>query len=236
MSNNNPYNFVPLNPTGRDDKDGFNTYSPEDMITIYEQQFLIPVPKDELTEFLPALKRFYDIDDNTLDVSAVIFDAIADATIIYNHKVKTGEYQILGDLVIADLVEESKESVENVTDDEGSDNTAYTLDCMRTFFINDVEIPYHFNLFVQGDGYSTLTERDTVLEKIYWLVHAGFEEHLLDNSDNLDSLESINEDLARLGITEMDLATVHQLVNYIEDHIIDDDMIDALNALIDDAE
>ncbi|MGP4953376.1 hypothetical protein ACTXGO_14500, partial [Psychrobacter sp. T6-1] len=65
---------------------------------------------------------------------------------------------------------------------------------------------------------------------------AGFEEHLLDNPDNLDSLESINEDLARLGITEMDLATVHQLVDYIEDHIIDDDMIDALNALIDDAE
>ncbi|MGP4712940.1 MULTISPECIES: hypothetical protein [unclassified Psychrobacter] len=229
MSNNNPYNFVPLNPTGRDDKDGVNTYSPEDMIKIYEQQFLIPVPKDELTEFLPALKRFYDIDDNTLDVSAVIFDAIADATIIYNHKVKTGEYQIVGSLV-TEQIEVDEES------DESPDNQAYTIDCMRTFFINDVEIPYHFNLFVQGDGYSTLTERDTVLEKIYWLVNAGFEEHLLDNPDNLDSLESINEDLARLGITEMDLATVHQLVDYIEDHIIDDDMIDALNALIDDAE
>ncbi|MEN2751448.1 hypothetical protein AAIR29_07355 [Psychrobacter sp. FBL11] len=231
MTNNNPFNFIPLNPTGRNEEDNVNTYAPEDMITIYEQQFLTPVSEDELTEFLPALKAFYDIDDNTLDVSAVIFDAIADATIIYNHKVKTGDYQIVGSLV----TEQIEDSGGNV-DDENSDSQAYTIDCMRTFFINDVEIPYHFNLFIQGDGYSTLTEKNTVLEKLYWFVNAGFDEHLLGNPEDVVSLESINEELVSLGIKEMDLSTIHQLVNYIEDNLIDDDMAEALNTLIDEAE
>ena len=228
MTNNNPFNLIPLNPTGRNEEDNVNTYSPDDMIKIYEQQFLTPVPEDELTKFLPALKAFYDIDDNTLDISAVIFDAIADATIIYNHKVKVGDYQILGNLV--------EEQIEVDEDNENSDSQAYTIDCMRTFFINDVEIPYHFNLFIQGEGYSTLTEKDTLLEKIYWFVNAGFDEHLLGDPEDAVSLESINEELANLGIREMDLSTIHQLVDYIEDNLIDDKMADALNKLIEDAE
>ncbi|AMN49191.1 hypothetical protein [Psychrobacter sp. P2G3] len=231
MTNNNPYNLVPLQPTGRNEEDNVNTYSPDDMITIYEQQFLTQVPEDKLTEFLPALKAFYDIDDNTLDISAVIFDAIADFCIIYNHKVKVGDYQILGN-----LVEEQIEVDEDNADDENSDSQAYTIDCMRTFFINDVELPYHFNVFIQGEGYSTLTERDTLLEKIYWFVNAGFDEHLLGNPEDVVSLESINEELASLGIREMDLTTIYELVDYVEDSIIDDDMVDALNKLIDDAE
>ncbi|WP_440454266.1 hypothetical protein [Psychrobacter sp. ASPA161_9] len=231
MTNNNPYNLVPLQPTGRNEEDNVNTYSPDDMITIYEQQFLTQVPEDKLTEFLPALKAFYDIDDNTLDISAVIFDAIADFCIIYNHKVKVGDYQILGN-----LVEEQIEVDEDDADDENSDSQAYTIDCMRTFFINDVELPYHFNVFIQGEGYSTLTERDTLLEKIYWFVNAGFDEHLLGNPEDVVSLESINEELASLGIREMDLTTIYELVDYVEDSIIDDDMVDALNKLIDDAE
>ena len=234
MTNDNPYNFLPLQPTGRNEEDNVNTYSPEDMIKIYEQQFLTQVLEDQLTEFLPALKRFYDIDNNTLDISAVIFDAIADSTIIYNHKVKTGDYQIVGSLVTEQIeVDEDEESDEG---QESLDNQAYTIDCMRTFFINEVEIPYHFNLFIQGDSYSTLTEKNTVLEKIYWLVNAGFEEHLLGDPKELASLESINEELASLGIREMDLNTIHQLVNYIEDNLIDDDMAEALNTLIDDTE
>lgn len=231
MTNNNPYNLVPLQPTGRNEEDNVNTYSPDDMITIYEQQFLTQVPEDKLTEFLPALKAFYDIDDNTLDISAVIFDAIADFCIIYNHKVKVGDYQILGS-----LVEEQIEVDADNADDESSDSQAYTIDCMRTFFINDVELPYHFNLFIQGEGYSTLTERNTLLEKIYWFVNAGFDEHLLGNPEDVLSLESINEELASLGIREMDLTTIYELVDYVEDSIIDDDMVDALNKLIDDAE
>ena len=66
MTNNNPFNLIPLQPTGRNDKDNVNLYAPEDMITIYEQQFLTEVPEDKLTEFLPALKAFYDIDNNRL--------------------------------------------------------------------------------------------------------------------------------------------------------------------------
>ncbi|AMN67016.1 hypothetical protein [Psychrobacter sp. P11G5] len=231
MTNNNPYNLVPLQPTGRNEEDNVNTYSPDDMITIYEQQFLTQVPEDKLTEFLPALKAFYDIDDNTLDISAVIFDAIADFCIIYNHKVKVGDYQILGS-----LVEEQIEVDADNANDESSDSQAYTIDCMRTFFINDVELPYHFNLFIQGEGYSTLTEKDTLLEKIYWFVHAGFDEHLLGNPEDAVSLESINEELASLGIRELDLTTIYELVDYVEDSIIDDDMVDTLNKLIDDAE
>ena len=87
MTDSNPYNFLPLAATGRNETNTANTYAPEDMVKIYEQQFLIEVPEDKLTEFLPALKAFYDIDNHTLDVSAVIFDAIADASIIYNHKI-----------------------------------------------------------------------------------------------------------------------------------------------------
>lgn len=231
MTNNNPYNLVPLQPTGRNEEDNVNTYSPDDMITIYEQQFLTQVPEGKLTEFLPALKAFYDIDDNTLDISAVIFDAIADFCIIYNHKVKVGDYQILGN-----LVEEQIEVDEDEEGNENNDSQAYTIDCVRTFYINEVELPYHFNVFIQGEGYSTLTERDTLLEKIYWFVNAGFDEHLLGSPEDVVSLESINAELVSLGIREMDLTTIYELVNYIEDSIIDDDMVDALNKLIDDAE
>ena len=224
MTNNNPFNLIPLIPTGRNETDNVNIYSPDDMITIYEQQFLTEVPDDKLTEFLPALKAFYDIDDNTLDISAVIFDAIGDAAIIYNHKIKVGDYQLLSGLV--------KESA----NDDINNAQAFTIDCLRTFYINDIQIPYHFNLFIQGDGYSTLTEKNTVLEKLYWFVHDGFDEHLLGNPDDVISLESINAELNKLGIREMDLTTVHAVVNYIEDHIIDDAMADALNEKIDAAE
>ncbi len=224
MTNNNPFNLIPLIPTGRNETDNVNLYSPDDMITIYEQQFLTEVPDDQLTEFLPALKAFYDIDDNTLDISAVIFDAIGDAAIIYNHKIKVGDYQLLSELV----KEHANDDIDNAQ--------AFTIDCLRTFYINDIKIPYHFNLFIQGDGYSTLTEKNTVLEKLYWFVHDGFDEHLLGNPDDVISLESINAELIKLGIREMDLTTVHAVVNYIEDHIIDDAMADALNEKIDAAE
>ncbi len=234
MTNNNPYNFLPLQPTGRNETDTANTYAPEDMIKIYEQQFLIQVPEEKLTEFLPALKAFYDIDNHTLDVSAIIFDAIADASIIYNHKVKVGDYQILGG-----LIEEAIEYDEDNKNEESVENEelqAYTLECMRTFFINEVEIPYHFNLFIYGDGYSTLTKKETVLEKMYWFVRVRYEENLLDDSENTESLDSINEQLARLGIREMDLTTIDEVINYVEDSIIDDAMVEALNKLLDDAE
>ena len=234
MTKENLYHFLPLQPTGRNETDNVNTYAPEDMIKIYEQQFLTHVPEDQLSEFLPALKQFYDIDDNTLDIAAVIFDAIADAAIIYNHKVKAGGYQILGSLVTEQLEYEQVEgSNEGSNSNDSSDNQAYTIDCMRTFFINDIEIPYHFNLFIQGDGYSTLTEKNTVLEKIYWLVHG---ESAGDLDDTATSLASINEALASLGIRAMDPNTIHQLLNYIEDHLLDDDMADTLNTLIDAAE
>jgi len=232
MTHNNPYNLIPLQPTGRNETNTANTYSPDDMITIYEQQFLTEVPEDELTEFLPFLKAFYDIDDHTLDVSAVIFDAIADACIIYNHKVKVGRYEILEGLV-------KEEIAEDASDVEGAEDKqvqAYTLECKRTFFINEIEIPYHFNLFIHGDNYSTLTRRESVLEKMYWLVSESFDEHLLDNPEGTESLASINEQLAGLGIREMDLTTIHELVDYIEDNIIDDDMADAVNKLLDEAE
>ncbi|WP_440464088.1 hypothetical protein [Psychrobacter sp. ASPA161_6] len=234
MTNSNPYDFAPLQPTGRNETDTANTYAPEDMIKIYEQQFLIPVPEDKLTEFLPALKRFYDIDNNTLDVSAIIFDAIAESSIIYNHKIKVGDYQILGG-----LVEEAIEYDEDNKNDESVEDKeiqAYTLECQRTFFINDIEILYHFNLFIYGDGYSTLTKKDTVLEKMYWFVRGRFEEDLLDDSEDNDSLDSINKQLASLGIREMDLTTIDEIVSYVEDSIIDDAMVDELNKLLDDAE
>lgn len=234
MTNNNPYNFLPLQPTGRNETDTANTYAPEDMIKIYEQQFLIQVPEEKLTEFLPALKAFYDIDNHTLDVSAIIFDAIADASIIYNHKVKIGDYQILGGLIEEAI--EYDEDNKNNEDVESEELQAYTLECMRTFFINEVEIPYHFNLFIYGDGYSTLTKKETVLEKMYWFVRVRYEENLLDDSENTESLDSINEQLARLGIREMDLTTIDEVINYVEDSIIDDAMVEALNKLLDDAE
>lgn len=234
MTNNNPFNLIPLQPTGRNDKDNVNLYAPEDMITIYEQQFLTEVPEDKLTEFLPALKAFYDIDNNTLDISAVIFEAIADAAIIYNHKIKVGGYQLLGDLIKESELEQSDEA--DNADDDNSTEQAYTIDCLRTFYLNDIEIAYHFNLFIQGDGYSTLTEKNTLLEKIYWFVNDGFDEHLLGNPDDVISLESINAELVQLGIREMDLTTIHAIVNYVEDSIIDDDMIDVLNDMIDKAE
>lgn len=234
MTKDNPFNFLPLQPIGRNETDSANAYAPEDMIKIYEQQFLIPVPEEQLTEFLPALKRFYDIDNNTLDVSAIIFEAIAESSIIYNHKIKVGDYQILGG-----LIEEAIEYDEDNKNEEGVENEdiqAYTLECKRAFFINDVEIPYHFNLFIYGDGYSTLTKKESLLEKMYWFVRGRFEEHLLDDAEDNDSLESINEQLAGLGIREMDLSTIDEIVNYVEDNIIDDAMVEALNKLLDDAE
>ena len=234
MTKHNPYNFLPLQPTGRNETNTANTYAPEDMIKIYEQQFLIQVPEEELTEFLPALKAFYDIDNHTLDVSAIIFDAIADSAIIYNHKIKVGDYQILGE-----LIEEAIEYDEDNKSDESAESEeiqAYTLECQRTFFINDVEIPYHFNLFIYGDGYSTLTKKETVLEKMYWFVRGRFEEDLLDDTEDNDSLESINAQLASLGVREMDLTTVDEIISYVEGSIIDDLMVDELNKLLDDAE
>ena len=230
----NPYNFLPLQPTGRNETDTANTYAPEDMIKIYEQQFLIPVPEEKLTEFLPALKSFYDIDNHTLDVSAIIFDAIAESAIIYNHKVKTGRYEILGELVKEAI--EYDEDNKNDKDAEDKEIQAYTLECKRTFFINEVEIPYHFNLFIYGDGYSTLTKKETVLEKMYWFVRGRFEENLLDDTEDNDSLDSINEQLASLGIREMDLTTIDEVISYVEDSIIDDAMVEALNKLLDAAE
>jgi len=234
MTKHNPYNFLPLQPTGRNETNTANTYAPEDMIKIYEQQFLIQVPEEELTEFLPALKAFYDIDNHTLDVSAIIFDAIADSAIIYNHKIKVGDYQILGE-----LIEEAIEYDDDNKSDESAESEeiqAYTLECQRTFFINDVEIPYHFNLFIYGDGYSTLTKKETVLEKMYWFVRGRFEEDLLDDAEDNDSLESINAQLASLGIREMDLTTVDEIISYVEGSIIDDPIVDELNKLLDDAE
>ncbi|MBA6244090.1 MULTISPECIES: hypothetical protein [Psychrobacter] len=234
MTKHNPYNFLPLQPIGRNETNTANTYAPEDMIKIYEQQFLIQVPEEELTEFLPALKAFYDIDNHTLDVSAIIFDAIADSAIIYNHKIKVGDYRILGE-----LIEEAIEYDEDNKSDESAESEeiqAYTLECQRTFFINDVEIPYHFNLFIYGDGYSTLTKKETVLEKMYWFVRGRFEEDLLDDAEDNDSLESINAQLASLGIREMDLTTVDEIISYVEGSIIDDPMVDELNKLLDDAE
>ncbi len=229
MTNDNPYNFLPLQPTGRNETDTANTYAPEDMIKIYEQQFLIPVPEEQLTEFLPALKSFYDIDNHTLDVSAIIFEAIADASIIYNHKIKAGRYQLL-----EGLVKEVLERGEDDQNDSGVDSNdseeaqAYTLECKRTFFINDIEMPYYFNLFIQGDSYSTLTKQDTLLEQMYWFAS--------DGTDDNERLGTINAQLADLGIRAMDLATLYQIVDYVEDHIIDDAMIETLNKLLDDAE
>ena len=234
MTNNNPYNLIPLQPTGRNETNTANTYSPEDMIVIYEQQFLTEVPEDKLTEFLPFLKAFYDIDDHTLDISAVIFDAIADSCIIYNHKVKVGHYQILEGLVEEEIKQDDSE-VESESVEE-KQVQAYTLECKRTFFINEVEMPYHFNLFIHGDNYSTLTKRESLLEKMYWFVSDSFDEQLLDNAEDTESLASINEKLASLGIREMDLTTIHELVDYIEDSIIDDAMEDAVNKLLDEAE
>ena len=229
MTNDNPYNFLPLQPTGRNENDTANTYAPEDMIKIYEQQFLIQVPEEQLTEFLPALKSFYDIDNHTLDVSAIIFEAIADANIIYNHKIKVGRYQLLQGLVKEEL--EQDEDNKNDVDADGIDDEeakAYTIDCKRTFFINEVEIPYYFNLFIHGDSYSTLTKQDTLLEQMYWFASDGTEDE--------QSLEVINTQLASLGIRAMDIPTIYQIVDYVEDHIIDDAMIDTLNKLLDDAE
>lgn len=234
MTNNNPYNLIPLQPTGRNETNTANTYSPEDMIVIYEQQFLTEVPEDKLTEFLPFLKAFYDIDDHTLDISAVIFDAIADSCIIYNHKVKVGHYQILEGLVEEEIKQDDSE-VESESAEE-KQVQAYTLECKRTFFINEVEMPYHFNLFIHGDNYSTLTKRESLLEKMYWFVSDSFDEQLLDNAEDTESLASINEKLASLGIREMDLTTIHELVDYIEDSLIDDDMAEAVNKLLDEAE
>lgn len=228
MTNNNPYNLIPLQPMGRNETDSSNTYSPEDMIKIYEQQFLTPVPEEKLTEFLPFLKSFYDIDNNTLDICAVVFEAIADFCIIYNHKIKVGDYEILGYLVREELAEDDDE------DNESSEETpAYTLECTRNFFINDVEIPYQFNLFIHGDSYSTLTRKESLLEKMYWFTSGELEEILLDNAQDNASLASINEQLTGLGIREMDMTTIHEVIGYIEDSIIDDDMIDALNKLLD---
>ena len=232
MTNDNPYDFLPLQPTGRNETDTANTYAPEDMIKIYEQQFLIPVPEEQLTEFLPALKSFYDIDNHTLDVSAIIFEAIADASIIYNHKIKAGRYQLLEGLV-KEVLERGEDDqndagIDGVDSNDSEEAQAYTLECKRTFFINDIEMPYYFNLFIQGDSYSTLTKQDTLLEQMYWFAS--------DGTDDNERLGTINAQLASLDIRAMDLATLYQIVDYVEDHIIDDAMIETLNKLLDDAE
>ncbi|KAA0926934.1 hypothetical protein FQ082_07305 [Psychrobacter sp. ANT_H56B] len=229
MTNDNPYDFLPLQSTGRNETDTANTYAPEDMIKIYEQQFLIPVPEEQLTEFLPALKSFYDIDNHTLDVSAIIFEAIADASIIYNHKIKAGRYQLLEGLVKEELERgEDDKNDSGVDSNDSEEALAYTLECKRTFFINDIEMPYYFNLFIQGDSYSTLTKQDTLLEQMYWFAS--------DGTDDNERLGTINAQLASLDIRAMDLTTLYQIVDYVEDHIIDDPMIETLNKLLDDAE
>ncbi len=232
MTDDNPYNFLPLQPTGRNETDTANTYAPEDMIKIYEQQFLIPVPEEQLTEFLPALKSFYDIDNHTLDVSAIIFEAIADASIIYNHKIKAGRYQLLEGLVKEELErgedDQNDAGIDGVDSNDSEEAQAYTLECKRTFFINDIEMPYYFNLFIQGDSYSTLTKQDTLLEQMYWFAS--------DGTDDNERLGTINAQLVSLDIRAMDLATLYQIVDYVEDHIIDDPMIETLNKLLDDAE
>ena len=232
MTDDNPYNFLPLQPTGRNETDTANTYAPEDMIKIYEQQFLIPVPEEQLTEFLPALKSFYDIDNHTLDVSAIIFEAIADASIIYNHKIKAGRYQLLEGLVKEELErgedDQNDAGIDGVDSNDSEEAQAYTLECKRTFFINDIEMPYYFNLFIQGDSYSTLTKQDTLLEQMYWFAS--------DGTDDNERLGTINAQLVSLDIRAMDLATLYQIVDYVEDHIIDDAMIETLNKLLDDAE
>ncbi|HBL96070.1 MAG TPA: hypothetical protein DD294_03625, partial [Psychrobacter sp.] len=79
-------------------------------------------------------------------------------------------------------------------------------------------------------------KKETVLEKMYWFARGRFEEELLDDSKDNDSLESINEQLASLGIAAMDLTTVDKIVSYIEASIIDDVMVDELNKLLDDVE
>lgn len=91
-------------------------------------------------------------------------------------------------------------------------------------------------MFIYGDGYSTLTKKETVLEKMYWFVRGRFEENLLDDTEDNDSLDSINEQLASLGIREMDLTTIDEVISYVEDSIIDDAMVEALNKLLDAAE
>ncbi|WP_261870143.1 hypothetical protein [Psychrobacter sp. JCM 18901] len=59
---------------------------------------------------------------------------------------------------------------------------------------------------------------------------------MLDDAEDNDSLESINAQLASLGIREMDLTTVDEIISYVEGSIIDDPMVDELNKLLDDAE
>ena len=71
---------------------------------------------------------------------------------------------------------------------------------------------------------------------MYWFVRGRFEEDLLDDAEDNDSLESINSQLASLGIREMDLTTVDEIISYVEGSIIDDPMVDELNKLLDDAE
>ena len=71
---------------------------------------------------------------------------------------------------------------------------------------------------------------------MYWFVRGRFEEDLLDDTEDNDSLESINAQLASLGVREMDLTTVDEIISYVEGSIIDDLMVDELNKLLDDAE
>ena len=63
---------------------------------------------------------------------------------------------------------------------------------------------------------------------MYWFASDGAEDN--------ERLEVVNAQLADLGIRAMDLATLYQIVDYVEDHIIDDAMIETLNKLLDDAE
>jgi len=61
-------------------------------------------------------------------------------------------------------------------------------------------MPYYFNLFIQGDSYSTLTKQDTLLEQMYWFASNGAEDH--------KRLGTINAQLASLGNRAMKLATL----------------------------
>ena len=63
---------------------------------------------------------------------------------------------------------------------------------------------------------------------MYWFASDGTEDE--------QSLEAINTQLASLGIRAMDVPTIYQIVDYVEENIIDDAMIETLNKLLDDAE
>ena len=58
----------------------------------------------------------------------------------------------------------------------------------------------------------------------------------MGDSEDGDSLASINAQLTSLGIRAMDLTTMDEIVNYVENNIISDAMVDELNQRLDDVE